>query len=208
MVCQSIPLPNCPALWHFDEIEDMRIAHDQKLKPAGCFNPYDEPGNPVRVWNFAAKLALAFTGRSRWWRRALWGEYWRNLPGRSNGTTFLMEASPVPRDSTNAAIDGCPYSSAEVWQRRKPLLAQYLRARPPKTIIAYGIAAKDYIEDVTGAGKWSIVAGTENRSGNPVSLARSGSTLLVHTGFPAHGYFNARRDIPLIIQAAKACKKD
>jgi hypothetical protein len=50
----------------FDEIEDLYEAHQNKLGPSGCSNPFARKGNPVRQWNYAARFALAWEGREGW----------------------------------------------------------------------------------------------------------------------------------------------
>ncbi len=181
----------------FDFIEDLFDAHEKKLKPAGVESPFDRPGNPVRQWNYASRIALCFRGEPSWFHAA--SSYWRSELGRKDGNTFLMEAFPFPSPQHGERIEGSPrWTDDEIWNMRRPILKRHLDSSPPRYVIAYGDETRHKAAELFGVdGKldWRTLPGQSRR---PLEFAFNGKTRIAHVGFFGQGYFSSA-DIPRLV---------
>ncbi len=191
---------NLTARATFQGVEDLRAAHEVTLARAGCHNPFaDKHKDPVKQWNTASRFALAISGSTSWNDRAAWSDYWRNSLGRAHGSTFLMECFPFPRATRSTPLPGYPdWTDDEVWDRRRPILRQYLTQNAPKFVIAYGKATKAKASELLAVppDAWQAVPNLARR----VEVATNGETCIAHVGFFGRGYF-ANGDIPGIVRA-------
>ncbi|MGH7206546.1 MAG: hypothetical protein ACREI2_10105 [Nitrospiraceae bacterium] len=186
----------------FADIEDLYEAHQTKLEPAGCFNPFGASGNPVQQWNTASRFALALRGDPDWGQASCWSEYWRQELGRRDGSTFLMECFPFPRKSRASGLPGAPpLSEKELWDKRRRFLSQHLSKFPPEIVIAYGAPTKDKVSDLFSikTGDWRSVDKVEHAA----SVAINGRTRIAHVGFFGRGQFSFH-DIPRIVEALRS----
>jgi len=186
----------------FKNIEDLYEAHQTKLEPAGCFNPFSVDGNPVQQWNTASRFTLALQGNSEWRNPRCWSQYWRHELGRKNGTTFLMECFPFPRKSRKSRLTGVPPPLTEaLWQKRRKVLTHHLRRFPPKIVVAYGAPTKKLVSDLFSIdkGDWKDVNGVMHGA----SVAAIGVTRIAHVGFFGRGLFSCD-DIPAIVAALRS----
>lgn len=190
---------NLEARSSFASIEDLYEAHTQKLGPAGCYNPFQESGNPVLQWNIAARIALKLEGRIEWYDPQAWSAYWRRRLGRKDGNTFLMECFPFPRKNRASRLPAGPgWTSDSLWQERRKVLHGYLDLCPPKVVVAYGKPTKEKAADLFSLSPdaWRSVPHLKH----PASVASNGRTRVAHVGFFGQGQFSVA-DIPGIVQA-------
>ncbi len=193
---------NLRARSSFEEIEDLFDAHQNKLGPAGCSNPFAAYGNPVKPWNAAARFILCLAGDRDWQKKWNWSRYWRERLGRRDGTTFLMESCPIPRESRATLIAGYPkYTDETAWQKRREVLARYFASHKPATIIAYGKGTRAKLEELLhiDSSAWQPV----DRVSHPARVVLVGPTRVAHVGFFGQGCFKMT-DIPAIVQAIEA----
>jgi hypothetical protein len=171
----------------FAAIEDIFEAHE-KFGIAGCHNPFGPQGKRVNVWHFATKFALALAGGNRWREIGAIEGFWRRKLGRKDGTTFLMDWFPIPRDSTSDPVADCPYTEEQIQQMRMQSLTGNFAVHQPKTVIAYGKSAKQRIGDLLRIGEdgWRLISGA---SQDPASVASIGSMRVALVGHPSNGAF-------------------
>ena len=192
---------NLVARSSFDQVEDVWDACHLKLEPAGCSNPFAATGDPVTQWNTAARFALAVEGHPKWHEHTMWSQYWRERLGRRNGNTFLMECFPFPRQSRNTPLpESSPWPDAELWRRRRLVLAAHLDQYPPEFAIAYGKATRAKAADLFSLPEaaWRSVPGVKH----PASVASNGKTRVAHVGFFGQGLF-ASAEIPTVVAALR-----
>lgn len=170
----------------FKRIMDLKEAH-AKLGEAGCTNPFEDEGNPVRVWNCAARFALKFEGHCQWKESKILSAYWRNHLGRKQGNTFLMESNPIPKSKHDEQ------TLEMIWEERKKVLAKHLRVLKPQFVIAYGKGTRKTVEELFH------VQESEWKRKRCVSFASTGGTHIAHVGFFGRG-FTSKKDIPFVVE--------
>ena len=90
---------NLQARGEFDKgIMDLYHAHHRRLRDKGGLINFDIKPPSTQVWQWMAKIMLAYRGK-QWREQSAVKEYVRCCLGREGGDTFLTEMSPIPARS-------------------------------------------------------------------------------------------------------------
>jgi len=143
---------NLKARGEFDAIMDLRDAHHQRLRQNGMPINFDANPPSTPVWHWIAKIMRAYEGKDNWRDTSSAKEYIRCCLGRSNGTTFLTELSPIPSSKTanKSWMKAFNELDSELHQRlakRQERLLLLLKNSAPRMVICYGdgrVKAQEY----------------------------------------------------------------
>ena len=134
---------NLKARGTFAAVMDLRDAHHKRLRESGRLIDFDAKPPSTPVWQWVAKIARAYDGKGDWKDVTSANEYVRYHLGRSEGTTFLTELSPIP--SNNAAnkawFEAFNRLDDQLQKRlakRREALVKLLDSSSPRMVICYG----------------------------------------------------------------------
>jgi hypothetical protein len=154
---------NLKARGTFPAVMDLRDAHHTRLRENGTLINFDARPPLTPVWQWAAKIVRAYEGNDDWRDVSSANEYVRYHLGRSDGTTFLTELSPIPSDNAAnkawfEAFNRLDDQLSKRLTKRREGLLELLENSSPRMVICYGdgkLKAREY-ETFLGV-KWNSI---------------------------------------------------
>ena len=138
---------NLKARAGFESTMDLHDAH-MRLQEEGEYIDIENKPPKTPVWQWMAKIMLAYNGNNEWKNLGSAKNYVRKCLGRYKGETFLAELCPIPKgkaaDKTWMTLfkERDPEIDSKI-KRRKEKLRRILKENAPALVVCYGSKRKN-----------------------------------------------------------------